>query len=84
MKKTLTLLAVLTITLLSSWAQGPNGSGTYYQNANGKKGEALKTALHNIIKNHKTLSYSGLEDYYQLTDKRPDGHVRDWYSNITN
>ena len=84
MKKTLTLLAVLTITLLSSWAQGPNGSGTYYQNANGKKGEALKTALHNIIKNHKTLSYSGLEEYYQLTDKRPDGHVRDWYSNITN
>ena len=21
-----------------AWAQGPNGSGTYYQNANGQKG----------------------------------------------
>ncbi|MCR5270062.1 MAG: endonuclease [Prevotella sp.] len=84
MKKTLTLLAVLSITLLNSWAQGPNNSGTYYQEANGKKGEALKTALYSIIKNHKTLSYSDLEDYYEKTDKRPDGHVRDWYSNITN
>lgn len=84
MKKTLMLLAALSIALLSSWAQGPNNSGTYYQDANGKKGEALKTALHSIIKNHKTLSYSALEEYYEKTDKRPDGHVRDWYSNITN
>ena len=83
MKKTLSLLFALSIALMSSWAQGPNDSGTYYENADGKKGEALKTALYSIIKNHKTLSYSGLEEYYKKTDMRPDGCVRDWYSNIT-
>jgi len=81
-KLTLTLLLALFVS--ATWAQGPNNSGTYYQAANGKKGEALKTALFNIIKSHKTLSYSALEDYYEYTDKRPDGCVRDWYSNITN
>ena len=83
-RKTLSLVTVLTIACAAAWAQGPNNSGTYYQAANGQKGAALKTALHNIISKHKTLSYSSLEDYYQKTDKRPDGKVRDWYSNITN
>ena len=57
MKKTtfsLTLLLILCVT--SIWAQGPNNSGTYYQAANGKKGEALKTALFNIIKNPDVVS----------------------------
>lgn len=66
------------------WAQGPNNSGTYYQNANGKKGSELKTALFNIIKNPSVVSYSGLGEKYKLTDKRADGYLRDWYSNITN
>ena len=83
-RKTLSLVTVLTIACAAAWAQGPNNSGTYYQAANGQKGAALKTALHSIISKHKTLSYSSLEDYYQKTDKRPDGKVRDWYSNITN
>ena len=30
---------------LSVLAQGPNNTGTYYSNADGKKGAALKTAL---------------------------------------
>ena len=34
------------------WAQGPNGSGTYYQAADGKKGAELKTALKDVIYNH--------------------------------
>ena len=37
----------------SAFAQGPNGSGTYYQAADGKKGKALKTALFKIIKSPK-------------------------------
>ena len=65
-------------------AQGPNGSGTYYRNADGKSGEALKTALYNIIsKKTKNLSYSELLYMYPATDTRPDGYVRDWYSNTT-
>lgn len=68
------------------WAQGPNGSGTYYKNADGKKGAALKTAMFNIIKitSDDVTSYKGLGEKYKLTDKRPDGKLRDWYSNITN
>lgn len=85
MKKTtfsLTLLLILCVT--SIWAQGPNNSGTYYQAANGKKGEALKTALFNIIKNPDVVSYNGLIDAYHKTDTRTDGKIRDWYSNATN
>jgi endonuclease I len=82
-KKFISLFYFLYITLLAVLAQGPNNSGTYYQAADGKKGEALKTAMFNIIKNHTTLSYSSLENYYHYTDERPDGCIRDWYSNIT-
>ena len=72
---------VLCVSIAS--AQGPNSSGTYYQNANGKKGEALKTALCNIIGNPDVVGYSGLNEKYKLTDKRADGYLRDWYSNAT-
>lgn len=83
MKRTL-LSFVLTLALGAVWAQGPNGSGTYYQAANGLKGTALKAKLGNIIVNPRNVGYSGLYDAYRQTDTRPDGYVRDWYSNITN
>lgn len=66
------------------FAQGPNNSGTYYQQADGKKGSALKTALAEIINSHTTISYDGLWDAYKTTDKRSDGKVWDMYSNTTN
>ena len=69
---------------LTASAQGPNGSGTYYRNADGLTGQALKTALYNIIKNPNVTSYDGLKEAYKKTDMRPDGKLRDWYSNITN
>ena len=65
-------------------AQGPNNTGTYYQAANGKKGEALKTAFYGIIHTHTNIGYDGLYESYRQTDTRPDGYVRDWYSNATN
>lgn len=74
------VLATMTI----AWAQGPNNSGTYYRNADGKSGQTLKTALFNIIKNHKKIGYDNLYEAYKKTDTRPDGYVRDWYSNATN
>lgn len=82
--KKLLLLSTFLISYCLIWAQGPNDSGTYYQNANGKKGEALKTALYSIIKSPSVVGYSGLGDKYKLTDKRSDGYLRDWYSNATN
>ena len=39
------LFIALQFITLSLFAQGPNNTGTYYQNANGKKGKALKTAM---------------------------------------
>lgn len=77
-------LMAVALTTMGTLAQGPNNSKTYYQAANNQKGQALKTALHNIIANPKVTSYSGLYDAYKKTDKRADGKVRDWYSNITN
>ncbi len=82
MKKTLLLSAIL-LTSMFAWAQGPNSSGTYYQNANGKKGQALKTAFYNIINSHTNIGYDGLWSAYEKTDKRADGYLRDWYSNST-
>ena len=84
MKRTL-LSLVLTLALGAVWAQAPNGSGSYYQSANGLKGKALKTKLSSIISSGvNVISYSGLYDAYRQTDTRSDGYVRDWYSNITN
>lgn len=83
-KRLFTTICTLVLTLSMAWAQGPNGSETYYQAANGKKGEALKTAMFNIIKiSSAGWSYDGLKEAYKTTDKRSDGYLRDWYSNAT-
>lgn len=86
MKRRLLLQAVLTMLFTCAWAQGPNDTGEYYQPADGKSGAALKTAMFNIIKitSNDVTSYKGLGEKYKLTDKRSDGKLRDWYSNITN
>ena len=49
--KKLSSFLLLSLLALCAWAQGPNNSGTYYQDANGKKGAELKTALSSIIYN---------------------------------
>ena len=52
MKKVLATLFLLALTGMGLMAQIPTG---YYNNANGKTGDDLKTALHNIIKDHTTI-----------------------------
>lgn len=79
------LMLLLSFLTLSLFAQGPNNSGTYYQAADGRKGQALKTAMFNIIKTHKVLSYKkDLWNAFKTTDMRSDGKVWDMYSNVTN
>ena len=56
----------------------------YYQNADGKTGSALKTAMCGIIYNRTELGYDDLWTAYQTTDVRSDGKIWDMYSNITN
>lgn len=82
-KKTFFVYAMLCF-VVQLFAQAPNNSGDYYKPANGKKGSALKTALHGVISKHKTISYDGLWSCYYETDKRADGKLWDMYSNITN
>lgn len=74
----------LLLLVLNVLAQGPNNSGTYYQDADGKKGSALKTAMAGIINKHTQLSYNGLWEAFKTTDKRSDGKVWDMYSGTTN
>ena len=83
MKRTyITLL--LAAVAMCTFADAPNGSGTYYQNADGKKGAALKTALRDIVQTKTELDYDYLWTAFRTTDKRSDGKVWDMYSNITN
>jgi endonuclease I len=61
-------------------AQPPAG---YYDSATGKSGEALRLALHTIIKNHTSLSYNALWTAFHTTDVLPDNPDKIWdmYSN---
>jgi endonuclease I len=64
---------------LSVMAQAPSN---YYNSANGLSGNALKTALHNIIKGHTVISYSATANAFWSTDNKGNGVVWDMYSDI--
>ncbi len=61
-----------------------NQTLAYYQNADGKQGAALKTAMCVIILPHTQRTYDNLWTDFQTTDVRSDGKVWDMYSNSTN
>ena len=75
------VIVVLLVSSTGVFAAIPEG---YYDTAEGKKSEELKTGMFNIIKNHTVLSYGDLWTAFKKTDIRPDGKVWDIYSNITN
>jgi len=60
-------------------SQPPAG---YYDTAEGLNGQALKTALNTIIKNHQPLAYSALWQAFYQTDRKPNDKVWDMYSDI--
>ncbi len=66
------------ISALALTAQIPSG---YYDAANGKTGDELKVALHDIIKDHHVVSYKGLLNAFAYTDNDGNGNVWDIYSN---
>jgi endonuclease I len=74
------LISFLALSLwMGSFAQIPAG---YYNTASGLTGLPLKIALHNIIKNHTSITYNQLWTAYQTTDVKPNGKVWDIYSDI--
>ena len=71
------ILCILT-SVFSLNAQPPVG---YYSAAENKSGHALRVSMHNIIKDHTSLTYGDLWDAFYTTDVRPDnGKVWDMYS----
>lgn len=67
-KRNLSLLALF-VFVLQLFAQGPNNTGTYYKAATGKKGQALKTALFQIITSMMTLAIGA---YTNVTSRQTD------------
>lgn len=64
---------------LLGFSQIPAG---YYDGAFGNTGEALRTELHNIIKDHTELDYDDLWTHFKATDRKSNGRVWDIYSDI--
>jgi endonuclease I len=54
----------------------------YYDGAEGEVGEALRAALHEIIKNHTVQSYDYAWIAFRTTDCKPEGKVWDIYSDV--
>jgi len=54
----------------------------YYAAVQGKSGDDLRQALHNLIRQHTRVSYASLWQHYRATDCRPDGTVWDMYGDI--
>ena len=82
--KKISTVAAMLLLAVTAWAQGPNNTGRYYENANGEKGSGLKTAMHKIIKITQGTGYNQLYNAYHKTDVRPDGKIWDMYSDKTN
>jgi endonuclease I len=72
------MLAAMAFAVLAVNAAEPVN---YYNSALGKNDEALMTALRNIIRDHRQLSYSALWDAFKTTDTDDQGYIIDMYSN---
>ena len=67
MKRSLLTTICLAITSVVLIAQ-PNGTGTYYEKAHGKKGRELKTAMYEIINTPSVMDYDALWTAYRTSD----------------
>ena len=80
-KRTIFLVISLIASIFNVSAQ-PDPYGGYYNSALGKKGDELKSALYDIIKDNKFIDYDELWTYFTLTDNKGDDIVWDIYSDI--
>ena len=77
MKKLVLFLVVLFSFGMHAVAEAPAG---YYSSANGKSGNSLRLALHDIIDNHTVVGYDNLNMLYVASDSHEDGSLWDMYS----
>ncbi|NQT97487.1 MAG: endonuclease [Candidatus Marinimicrobia bacterium] len=71
----------LIIALIFSPALADEPAG-YYDSAEGLVEAALQQALHDIIDNHTSVSYTSLWTHFQSTDRKSNGKVWDMYSDV--
>ena len=76
-KKRTTILLILSLLTNYISSQIPPG---YYNDAIGKSGYALQSALCHITGNHVVVGYNELWYYYQFTDLKPDSTIWDIYT----
>ncbi len=76
--------SLLLLLMATGSGLGAQISSGYYNNANGKTGDELKTALHDIITGHTTINYSQIWNAFWSTDNKGNGVVWDMYSDIPN
>lgn len=72
-----TLVALFALPMMLSAKVMPNG---YYNNAVNKTGQALLTALYDIIQSHTKLSYGDVLSFMQTKDLDANNHIIDMYS----
>ena len=79
MKKIYLTFLFATLSIAAAIASAPVN---YYNEALGKSDEQLMTALRNIIRAHKEVSYTnGLLAAFKVADTDDDGYIIDIYSN---
>ena len=74
------MLAIMLAMFIGATATIPAG---YYNSLDGKSGQALKNAIHELALRHTVLSYYSLWNYFPETDCYPDNKNKVWdmYSN---
>ena len=77
LKKVYFLATLIAFLGIKAQATVPSG---YYDNCEGKTGEALLIALYQTITNHTTISYNGLWTLYKTSDVDANGKIWDMYS----
>lgn len=77
-------LAFALVTATVCFGAGATIPAGYYSSLEGKSGQALKDAIHDLVKQHTVFSYSSLWIYFAQTDCQADkSKVWDMYSNRT-
>ena len=78
-------MAIAGIAVLAGFTAAAAIPDGYYSSLNGKSGQALKDAIHELAIRHTTLSYGSLWAYFAETDCRDDDNSKVWdmYSDKT-
>ena len=71
-------IALLLVAMTAWLGAGATIPAGYYNSLEGKSGQALKDAIHDLTLQHTVLSYNSLWGYFNETDCRPEDHSLVW------